>query len=116
MTSTNTNPTEELENYLCSIDYSNHSQRAASAPPVHIEFESFISPRSPSTRSAHVNMSNEEQLIVYAAPVIQMQLTSRCKETIERLKEIKKEKSILLAVINPSVSKHVPKTSDDLQQ
>ena len=116
MTSTSTNPAEELENYICSMNRSDHSLRSSSAPPVHIEFESFISPRSPSTRSNHLISSNEEQLIVYAAPVIQMQLSSRCKETIERLKEIKKDKSLLLAVITPSMSRSFPKPCDDQQQ
>jgi hypothetical protein len=69
-----------------------------------------------SSRSTHLPTSNQEQLVVYAAPVIQMQLSSRCKETIDRLKAIKKEKSLLLAVINPSPSKTTMKTADDQQQ
>jgi hypothetical protein len=45
-----------------------------------------------------------------------MQLSSRCKETIERLKDIKKEKSLLLAVINPPTPKMHAKQHDDQQQ
>jgi hypothetical protein len=45
-----------------------------------------------------------------------MQLSSRCKEIIDRLKEIKKEKSLLLAVINPQTAKIPIKQRDDQQQ
>ena len=88
----------------------NESSGGSSTPPVHIEFESFISPINKLTnhnfRSQHLSPHNTEQLIVYAAPVIQTQLSSRCKQISERLKEIKKEKSPLLAAINKTPIKH----------
>ena len=116
LTSTTTNPNEELENYICSM---NESLNESTVSPVHIQFESFVSPintNNTSSRSQHLSSSNNEQLIIYAAPVIRMQLSSRCKETMERLKEIKKEKSLLLAVINPQTSKIPVKQRDSLQQ
>ena len=94
----------------------NQSSEESSAPSVQIQFESFISPINNNSRLHCISSPNNEQLIVYAAPVIQMQLSSRCKETIERLKEIKKEKSLLLAVINPQAAKTSAKQHDDQQQ
>ncbi|CAF1426187.1 unnamed protein product [Adineta ricciae] len=113
VTSSSTNPNEELENYICAV---NESNDGSSTPSVRLEFESFISPIIHNSRLHSISSPNNEQLIVYAAPVIQMQLSSRCKETIERLKEIKKEKSILLAVINPPIPKAPAKQHDDQQQ
>lgn len=85
--------------------------------PVHIQFEPFVSPMNNSSRFQNITSNNNnEQLIVYAAPVIQMQLSSHCKETINRLKEIKKEKALLLAIINPQTSKIPVKQQDDQQQ
>ena len=94
----------------------NDGKHDSATPAVHIEFECFISPLHSAPRSNHSNSSNQEQLIVYAAPVIQMQLSSRCKETIDRLREIKKAKSLLLTVINPHSSKTPVKPPDDQQQ
>ncbi len=94
----------------------NSSDERPSEPTVQIEFESFISPINTNSRLHTMSSPNNEQLIVYAAPVIQMQLSSRCKETIERLKEIKKQKSLLLAVINPQPQKTSVKQHDDQQQ
>jgi len=69
----------------------NSTDEGPSTPSVQIVFESFISPINNNSRSQQrSSSSNNEQLIIYAAPVIQMQLSSRCKETIDRLKEIKK--------------------------
>ncbi|CAF5212265.1 unnamed protein product, partial [Rotaria magnacalcarata] len=62
------------------------------------------------------NNNNNEQLIIYATPVIQIQLSSHCKETINRLKDIKKEKSLLLAIVNPQTSKIPVKQHKDQQQ
>jgi hypothetical protein len=95
----------------------NESNDEVLTSPVDIQFETFISPINNNLRSQHLlSTSNNEKLIIYAAPVIQMQLSSRCKETIDRLKEIKKEKSLLLAVINPQTSKIPVKQRDDDQQ
>lgn len=102
----------------------NESNDNSLSSPLQIKFQSFISPINNNstnpTRSQQASSSsssvNNEQLIIYAAPVIQMQLTSRCKETIDRLKDIKKEKSLLLAVINPQNSKLPVKQRDDQQQ
>jgi hypothetical protein len=94
----------------------NSTDEGPSTPSVQIEFESFISPINTNSRLHTMSSPNNEQLIVYAAPVIQMQLSSRCKETIERLKEIKKQKSLLLAVINPPPQKTSVKQHDDQQQ
>jgi len=95
----------------------NESNDEVLTSPVEIQFETFISPLNSNSRSQHLlSTSNNEKLIIYAAPVIQMQLSSRCKETIDRLKEIKKEKSLLLAVINPQGSKHPIKQHEDQQQ
>ncbi|CAF0959678.1 unnamed protein product [Adineta ricciae] len=113
VTSSSTNPNEELENYICAV---NESNDGSSTPSVRLEFESFISPIVNNSRLHSISSPNNEQLIVYAAPVIQMQLSSRCKETIERLKEIKKEKSILLAIINPPIPKTPARQYDDQQQ
>lgn len=108
MTSTRTDPNEELENYICSMKDSTDQS-------VQIHFESFISPK-PSRTQLNSGVSNNEQLIIYAAPVIQMHLSSRCKETIDRLREIKKEKSLLLAIVNPPTSKIPVKQRDEQQQ
>ena len=81
----------------------------STTPPVHIEFESFVSPVNRLTshsRSQHLSPHNTEQLIVYAAPILQSQLASRSRETIERLKELKKEKSALVTSITKTPSKH----------
>lgn len=99
-----------------------------SLSPIQIKFQPFISPinkdsysqstpppSSPTTKGGATAASNE-QLIIYAAPVIQMQLSSRCKETIDRLKQIKKEKSLLLAIINPQTNKIPLKQRDNQQQ
>jgi len=97
----------------------NESNDDSSSSPVRTQFQSFISPINNNSRSQQTSSSpssNNEQLIIYAAPVIQMQLSSRCKETIDRLKEIKKEKSLLLAVINPPTPKILTKQRDDQQQ
>jgi hypothetical protein len=97
----------------------NESSCGASTPPVHIEFESFISPVNKLTnhnsRSQHLSTHNTEQLIVYAAPVIQSQLSSRCKQIVERLKEIKKDKSQLLSTINKPPIKHHQQHEDQQQ-
>ncbi|CAF1421947.1 unnamed protein product [Adineta steineri] len=113
VTSSSANPNEEIENYICSV---NESNDRSATPPVHIQFESFVSPINHNSRLHSISSPNNDQLIIYAAPVIQMQLSSRCKETIERLREIKKEKSLLLAVINPPTPKPLVKHSDDQQQ
>ncbi|CAF1266513.1 unnamed protein product [Rotaria sordida] len=113
VTSTTTNANEELENYICSMDETNDG---SSKSPVHIQFESFISPMNNSNINSRISSGKDEQLIIYAAPVIQMQLSSHCKETINRLKEIKKEKSLLLAIINPQTSKIPVKQYDDQQR
>jgi hypothetical protein len=94
----------------------NESNDDSSTSPVRTQFQSFISPINNNSRSQQTSSSNNEQLIIYAAPVIQMQLSSRCKEIIDRLKEIKKEKSLLLAVINPQTAKIPIKQRDDQQQ
>jgi hypothetical protein len=94
----------------------NESTDRPSVSPVQIQFEAFISPINNNGRSQSLATSNNEQLIIYAAPVIQMQLSSRCKETIERLRDIKKEKSLLLAIINPQTTKIPTKQRDDQQQ
>ena len=96
------------------------SSDGSATPPVHIEFETFVPPISKllnhNIRSPNLSPHNNEQLIVYAAPVIQTQLSSRCKETVERLKKIKKEKSILLSVINKTPSKYEQQQHKDPQQ
>ncbi|CAF4474134.1 unnamed protein product, partial [Rotaria socialis] len=106
VTSTTTDPNEELENYICSIK---ESSGDSSATPAQVEFETFRPPSNKmTTYSARVQQTSaihSEQLIVYAAPVIQSQVSSRCKETVERLKEIKKEKSTLLTQVNKTPSK-----------
>jgi hypothetical protein len=95
----------------------NESTTEPSTPSTLIKFESFISPiNANNTRSQSHSSQNNEQLIIYAAPVIQMHLSSRCKETIDRLKEIKKEKSVLIAVINPQTSKASIKQREEQQQ
>jgi hypothetical protein len=82
----------------------NEESCGSATPPVHIEFESFVPPVNKlsgyNSRSQHLSPHNTDQLIVYAAPVIQTQLSGRYKETAERLKELRKEKSILLSVVN----------------
>jgi len=87
----------------------NESSGGSATPPVHIEFESFKPPINKlaifNSRSPNLSPHNTEQLIVYAAPVIQTQLSSRCKETVERLKELKKDKSILLSATNKTPTK-----------
>jgi hypothetical protein len=99
----------------------NESNDSSPTSPVDIQFESFVSPtnnnNSRTQRTSSTSSSNNEQLIIYAAPVIQMQLSSRSKETIDRLKEIKKEKALLLAIINPPQTPKIPvKQRDDQQQ
>ncbi len=99
----------------------NESTDGLSVSPVQIQFQSFIPPTNNNNnnniRSQSLTTSNNEQLIIYAAPVIQMQLSSRSKETIDRLKEIKKEKALLLAIINPPQTPKIPvKQRDDQQQ
>ena len=82
----------------------------AATPPVHIEFETFVSPINRLTynsRSHHLSPNNTEQLIVYAAPIIQSQLSSRCREISERLKEVKKEKAALVTVITKTPTKNL---------
>jgi hypothetical protein len=119
VTSTNSNPNEELENYICSM---NESTNRSSVSPVQIQFEAFISPttnnnnNNNNVRSPSLTTSNNEQLIIYAAPVIQMQLSSKYKETIDRLREIKKDKSLLLAIVNPHTSKIPIKQHNDQQK
>ncbi|CAF1223630.1 unnamed protein product [Rotaria sp. Silwood1] len=116
VTSTTTNPNEELENYICSM---NETNDGLTKSPVHIRFESFLSPmnnNNNNNNNSRMLTGKDEQLIIYAAPVIKMQLSSHCKETIDRLKEIKKEKSLLLAIINPQTSKIPVKQHDDQQQ
>jgi hypothetical protein len=97
----------------------NEASGGSATPPVHIEFESFVSPLNKlltsNSRSQYLSPHNTEQLIVYAAPVIQTQLSSRCKETSERLKEIKKEKSTLLSAINKAPKKHQQQHEDQQQ-
>jgi len=92
----------------------------STTPPVHIEFESFISPINKlstySSRSQHLSPHNNEQLIVYSAPVIQTQLSSCCKETSERLKVLKKEKTALLPIVNKTPTKQRIPTKDMSQQ
>ncbi len=108
VTSTTTNPNEELENYMCTMNES--SGDGSATPPVHIEFETFVSPVNRLTynsRSHHLSPHNTEQLIVYAAPIIQSQLSSRSRETIERLKELKKEKSTLATTIAKTSAKYL---------
>jgi hypothetical protein len=97
----------------------NDSDHESTTPSVHIKFEPYISPitnNNNNSRSQNATSVNNEQLIIYAAPVIQMQLSSRCKETIDRLKDIKKERSVLLAVINPQTPKIPVKQHDNQQQ
>ncbi|CAF0940712.1 unnamed protein product [Rotaria sordida] len=116
VTSTTTDPNEELENYICSI---NESGGEPSTPPINIEFEIFHSPVNKLTtydsRLQHLSPHTTEQLIVYAAPIIQSQLSLRCRETAERLKEVKKEKSALLAVVNKTLTKHHQQHEDQQQ-
>ncbi|CAM4758221.1 unnamed protein product [Rotaria magnacalcarata] len=119
VTSTTTNANQELETYICSIDETNDS---STLTPVHVQFESFVSPVNSNSRiqnsgsNNNNNNNNNEQLIIYATPVIQIQLSSHCKETINRLKDIKKEKSLLLAIVNPQTSKIPVKQHKDQQQ
>lgn len=116
MTSTATNPDEELENYICSM---NDVDCGSSAPPVHVEFETFVSPinrlTNSSSRSQHLSPHHTEQLIVYAAPVIQSQLSARCKETGERLKDLKKEKAVLLSAVSKPMNKSNQQHEDSHQ-
>lgn len=92
---------------------------SGTSPPASIEFQSFISPINRSThtssRSPHLSPHHTEQLIVYAAPIIQSQIVARCKETSERLKEIKKEKSLLITATNKPLNKSLSQ-HDDSQQ
>jgi hypothetical protein len=98
----------------------NEASGGSTTPPVHIEFEAFVSPLNKliahNSRSQHLSPHNTEQLIVYAAPVIQTQLSSRCKETAERLKEIKKEKSTLVSAVTKTPTKHQQQQHEDHQQ
>ncbi|CAF2552651.1 unnamed protein product [Rotaria sp. Silwood2] len=116
VTSSTTDPNEELENYICSI---NESSGEPSTPPINIEFEIFHSPFNKLTtynsRLQHLSPHNSEQLIVYAAPIIQSQLSAHCREAAERLKEVKKEKSALLAVVNKAPTKHHLQHEDQQQ-
>jgi hypothetical protein len=116
VTGSTTNPNEELENYICSM---NESSGGGSTPPVHIEFETFISPiirASNSTlRSPQLLSHHTDQLIVYAAPILQSQLSSRCRETHDRLKELKKDKTTLTALVNKIPSKHHAQHEDQQQ-
>jgi hypothetical protein len=114
VTSTTTNPNEELENYICSM---NESGAGSSTPPVHIEFETFVSPLNTraTNNSRYLSPHSTDQLIVYAAPIIQSQLSTRCKDTAERLKEIKKDKSVLLASINKTPTKQHQQHEDPQQ-
>jgi hypothetical protein len=88
----------------------NESSGGSGTPPVHIEFASFKSPTNKlntfNSRLSNLSPHNTEQLIVYAAPVIQTQISSRCKETVERLKELKKDKSTLLSATNKTPTKN----------
>jgi hypothetical protein len=97
----------------------NESSSGSSTPPVHIEFESFKAPVNKlstlNSRSPHLSPHNNEQLIIYAAPIIQSQLSSRSKETVERLKEIKKDKSTLLSVVNKTPTKQQQQHEDQQQ-
>ncbi len=85
----------------------NESGAGSSTPPVHIEFETFVSPLNTraTNNSRYLSPHSTDQLIVYAAPIIQSQLSTRCKDTAARLKEIKKDKSVLLASINKTPTK-----------
>jgi hypothetical protein len=116
VTSTTTNPNEELENYICSM---NESSGGAATPPVHIEFETFISPvtkqSNHTARSQNLSAHNTDQLIVYAAPIIQSHLSLRRKETLERLKVLKKDKTTLTAIVNKTPSKHHQQHEDQQQ-
>ncbi len=98
----------------------NETSSGSATPPVHIEFVSFISPINKLTtyrsRSSHLSPHNTEQLIIYAAPVIQTQLSSRCKETAERLKELKKDKTTLFTLINKTPIKQQHQQHEDAQQ
>lgn len=118
VTSTTTNANEELENYICSMNES--TSGGSATPPVHIEFQAFVSPRNQlttySSRSQNLSPHTNEQLIVYSAPIIQSQLSSSCRETGERLKELKKEKSTLIAAVNKTPSKQRLQPRNDPQQ
>ena len=98
----------------------NESSGGASTPPVHIEFESFVSPvgkiLTNNARCSQISTHNTEQLIVYAAPVIQSEISTMSKETGERLKEVKKEKASLTASINKTPVKAHYQQHDDQQQ
>ena len=117
VTSETTNPNEELENYICSM---NESSGGASTPPVHIEFESFVSPMAKSSssnaRMSQISSHNTEQLIVYAAPIIQSEISSMSKVANERLKELKKDKTNVTALINKTPVKTHHQQHDDQQQ
>lgn len=92
---------------------------SGASAPASIGFQSFVSPitrsGNASSRSPHLSPHHTEQLIVYAAPIIQSQITERCKETSDRLKEIKKEKSTLLTTINKPLSKSISLHEDSQQ-
>ena len=99
----------------------NESSGGSSTPPVHIEFESFVSPLHKSTtltssRSQHLTSHSTDQLIIYAAPIIQSQLSSRSKEIAERLKEVKKDKTALLAIMNKAPMPKPAQQHEDQQQ
>ncbi|CAF1527991.1 unnamed protein product [Adineta ricciae] len=114
VTSATANPNEELENYICSV---NETSGDSSVPTVHIEFESFISPVDiqSTMNSRYLSPHTTDQLIVYAAPVLQSQLIARCRETGERLKEIKKEKTSVLTATAKQPAKQC-QPNDDQQQ
>lgn len=89
--------------------------------PIHIEFESFISPLTKSNSSAisraqQLSIHSHDQLIVYSAPVIQSQLQERCRQINERLKEVKKEKTSVASIIAKSVLIKQGKHHEDQQQ
>lgn len=65
--------------------------------------------------SRYLSPHTTDQLIVYAAPVLQSQLISRCKETGERLKEIKKEKNSILTTTAKQPTRQC-QPNDDQQQ
>lgn len=117
VTSSTTDPHEELENYICSIKESAENSSTALVRP---EFEplrpQFNKSTALNSRLQNLSPVNSEQLIVYSAPVIQEQISSRCKQTSERLKEIKKEKSTLITTVTKTSSKPQQQQHDDPQQ
>ena len=92
---------------------------SSSTSPVHIEFETFISPVNKlTTNTSRFQQSSPPitgQLITHAVPAIQTQLSSRYKETEERLKEIKEERLMLLKSVNKTPTKHYRQHEDQQQ-